>query len=452
MVFVRVIHSLLGVRCIGAVVFVLFATLAMADGRNEAPAFPLRVAANSRYLEDATGKPFLLHGDTAWSLIAQLKREDAEVYLQDRRNRGFNTLLVSLIEHRFATNAPANAYGAVPFTTPGDFSTPNEAYFAHADWVLTRARDLGYLVMLTPAYIGARGSNEGWATEMAASGSEKLVAYGRYLGTRYGAFDNILWVDGGDDNPADKTFVRAIADGIRETMPRALHTAHCAAETAAGDFWAGEPWLSVNTAYTYGPVHDAVAAQYSRTKMPLVLLESAYENEHKATEQRLRAQSYHALLSGASGQVFGNNPIWHFDGPGIFPAPSNWREALAAPGSVSMTHLRTLLDGLEWWRLEPDLAGTFLSGGIGKGVDRAVAARANDGSFAVLYLPSIREIAVEMTGLSGPQIAARWYDPASGAFTPVKGAPFPATGRHIFKPDTNNSSGHPDWVLLLNIL
>lgn len=33
---------------------------------------------------------------------------------------------------RYPEDAPANNYGDAPFTTPGGFSTPNEAYFAHA--------------------------------------------------------------------------------------------------------------------------------------------------------------------------------------------------------------------------------------------------------------------------------------------------------------------------------
>ena len=101
-------------------------------------AFPLGVEPGRRYLEDAAGAPFLIHGDTAWSLIAHL-REEAEGYLDDRHARGFNTLLVSLIEHRFASHAPANAYGDQPFLAPGDYASPNEAYFAHADRVLRRA-------------------------------------------------------------------------------------------------------------------------------------------------------------------------------------------------------------------------------------------------------------------------------------------------------------------------
>ena len=38
-----------------------------AGAQNPSP-FPVRVSTNGRHLVDASGKPFLLHGDTAWSL------------------------------------------------------------------------------------------------------------------------------------------------------------------------------------------------------------------------------------------------------------------------------------------------------------------------------------------------------------------------------------------------
>lgn len=104
--------------------------------------FPLKVASTGRYLEDASGTPFLMIGDAAWSLIAGLTREDADVYLQDRRCRGFNTLLVNLIEYRFLRDPPRNAYRTAPFTAAGDFTSLNDAYFDHAEWVIGRAEDL----------------------------------------------------------------------------------------------------------------------------------------------------------------------------------------------------------------------------------------------------------------------------------------------------------------------
>ena len=166
---------------------------------------------------------------------------------------------------------------------------------------------------------------------MVANGPERLRRYGEYLGRRYRDFSNILWVHGGDYDPPGKDLVRAIAQGIRKYDARALHTAHGAPETAALDYWRGEPWLQVNNVYTYGPVYHPALRQYARPeRMPFFLIESAYENEHEATEQRLRTQAYQAVLSGAAGQIFGNNPIWHFDSGGLYPAPVTWQQALAA--------------------------------------------------------------------------------------------------------------------------
>jgi len=64
----------------------------------------------------------------------KLSNEDAEIYLKNRHAKGFNAILVNLIEHKFAKNAPRNIFGDAPFSGATDFSAPNEKYFKHADW------------------------------------------------------------------------------------------------------------------------------------------------------------------------------------------------------------------------------------------------------------------------------------------------------------------------------
>jgi len=417
------------------------------------PTFPLNISPDKhcRYLEDSAGKPFLVHGEAAWSLIAQLSREQADQYLDDRSARGFNALLVSLIEHKFADNAPTNRYGEPPFLTGGDYNTPNERYFAHADWVLRRASEKGFLVLLTPSYLGYRGGPEGWYHEMVANGPEKLRQYGEYLGRRYRGFNNILWVEAGDYNPPNKTLVRAVAEGIRKFDHGALQTAHCAPGTAALDYWRGEPWLDINSIYTNtDSVYAAALKQYIRPNpLPFILLESAYENEFAASEQQLRMQSYQALLAGAAGQIFGNNPIWHFDGPGLYPAPVTWQQAMNSRGTQSMTHLRNLFSAVSWWLLVPDFDNAILTPGFFLPRDRAVAARSVDRSFAIFYLPSPRTLVIDLSQLAGPRIVARWYDPANGQYSQISGSPFAAAGAKKFTALTRNNSGFGDWVLVL---
>ena len=424
-----------------------------------AAVFPLVTKPGQRYLEDAIGAPFLIHGDTAWSLIAQLTREDADLYLEDRRARGFNAILVNLIEHEFATNAPANIYGEEPFLVSEDYSTPNEAYFAHADWVVRRAAEKGILVLLTPSYLGSGGSGQGWYRAMVANGPDRLRQYGEYLGRRYRDFSNILWVHAGDYDPPRKDLVRAIAEGIRDVDAQALHTAHGGRGTAALKYWEGESWLQVNDIYTArptswsdNPVYAYALKQYARPeRLPFFLIEGVYEDEHEADERQLRTQAYQALLSGAAGQVFGNNPIWHFDGGGLYSAPVAWQEALGSHGAQSMTHLHNLLRSVPWWLLEPDTDRMLVTDGLGSGGEHAVGARTADRSLALIYLPSSREITIDLGELAGPRVAARWYDPANGRFSTVSGSPFPASGAERFGRDLGaNSSGFDDWILVLD--
>src|SRR5262245_54503296 len=93
---------------------------------------PLKTSANGRYLVDQKETPFLVVGDTAWSLIVQLSEAEIDRYLEDRAKKGFNSVIVNLIEHRFCTDPPRTRAGLAPFQTAGDFSTPDPDYFAFA--------------------------------------------------------------------------------------------------------------------------------------------------------------------------------------------------------------------------------------------------------------------------------------------------------------------------------
>jgi hypothetical protein len=431
----------------------LFASVAFVAGPVRPPVrFPLAVAPNGRHLVDAAGQPFLVQGDAAWSLIANLTREEVDRYLADRRARGFNTLLVSLIEHRFADQAPANRYGDGPFIKTGDFSTPNEAYFAYADWVLRRAREEGFLVLLTPAYLGYAGGGEGWYQEMRASNDAALRGYGRYVGRRYGTLGNIIWVEGGDFNPPDRAPTRAVADGIREADPDALHTAHAAPGSAAADTWGEEPWLGINNIYTSKNVCPDALRQYARARVqPFFLIESSYENEHNSSEASLRAQAYAALLCGAAGQVFGNSPIWHFGGKKPADVPMPWQTALGSRGSQSMAHLANLLAAIPWWKLEPDRSRRRLVAEAGTGAAGIVCAVTSDGSLAVIYMPDARALTLDLSALAGDRVEGRWFDPSNGEFEPVVPQSVPvAAGRHTFAPPRAlNAHGYKDRVLVL---
>ncbi|MGE0829508.1 MAG: DUF4038 domain-containing protein [Hyphomonadaceae bacterium] len=407
--------------------------------------FPLRV--EGRHLVDAAGRPFLLHGDTSWSMIAELTRENTEFYLQDRRARGFNTLLVNLIEPHFSRNPPLNAYGERPFRNDRDFTTINEAYFAHADWQIRRAGELGFFVMLVPAYLGYNGGEEGWYRLLLDNGERKLRQYGRLMAERYLDAPNILWMQGGDYNPPQRWTVTAIVEGMKEVDQRHLMSAHAGPETPALAEWAGANWIDLNTLYTYRAVTAGTPAEYARGK-PFILIESGYENAPRSAEtRRLRTQPFHALLGGACGHMYGNADVWHYDGPGLYPPRTSWQEALNSDGARWMTIVRRFFESIPWTTLRPDPENDFLRTPPGDGQNASAVAR-NEG-MAVLYFPTPRVAEIELPMLAGPRIAARWFDPMTGRAHPERIIERPA--RMAINPEAELGAAfrNQDWVLVL---
>ncbi|WP_082499429.1 MULTISPECIES: DUF4038 domain-containing protein [unclassified Rhizobium] len=407
--------------------------------------FPLTVAADHQHLVDASGLPFLIHGDTAWSLIAELSPEDAERYLKDRRDRGFNTLVISLIEHKFSSKAPRNHAGDAPFQLAGAFAEPLDAYFDRALWLVRRARDYGFLVLLAPAYLGVRDSGEGWASEVAKAGPEVLEAYGAYLGTRFAGLENIVWLQGGDDDPADRAWVEAIVRGLKRANPTALQCVHGNRESVIREIWPEAGWIDLDTVYTYGDVTAAFRkAPRSIAPRPVIFLEGVYENEHGANAATVRAAAYRALLSGAAGQIFGNNPVWHFSGPGVVPAPQDWIAALDSDGARSMTHLKALFDSLEWWKIPPRTQASSPCEPSG-----TAYAAARDGSYALAYLIGNSGVRIDHRCRIAPAINARWFDPSSGRFFSAAVPRSAKRSDHYSPPSRTNAGGDTDWLLVL---
>ena len=225
-------RTCLGVLVVCAMQFLACTAPVVAVRATSAPppqpiAFPLQVSSNGRYLVDQNNRPVFWSGDAGWSLIAQVSDADADLYLDNRQQKGVTVVVVELIEHKFATHAPRNANGDLPFTGQ-PFVTPNEAYFAHADYVISSAQRRGMAVLLDPLYLGYGCGDEGWCAEVQAASTADLVAWGQYVGARYAKFDNIVWLLGGDVDPtrfpgvSDK--VNAFAGALTQADSRHLIT------------------------------------------------------------------------------------------------------------------------------------------------------------------------------------------------------------------------------------
>ena len=360
--------------------------------------FPLKVGPDGRHLVDRGGRPFLVHGDTPWSLTHNLTFEEAVSYMEDRVEKGFTALIVSAPDAYAPDGShpdPPDRYGNFPFIA-GDITQPDEAYWQNVDRVLKKAEDLGLLVFFFPAYLG------------------------------------------GDRNVEDvRPIVSAIHEGIDETDPGKLHAVHWAPET---DPWApfGEEWVDLYTAYTYGPVAARVAAEYLHlpTK-PVILIETNYENDfNRKTAGDVRKYPYRAILSGAAGDFFGNKPLW-FCGTGR-------ERALDSPGSRYVALAGHFFRSLPWDRLAPDFERRFVVGGGGdfRSDDGVQAAISREGGLAVAFLPSARRITVDLAILGGSRLSGWWFSPMTGRILEAGGES--GRGRIELAPPAAG-----DWVLVI---
>jgi hypothetical protein len=320
-----------------------------------------------------------------------------------------------------------------------------------------KAGDRGIVVWLFPAYLGFGGGNEGFFREMKAGGRAKLRAYGRFVGERFKDLPNIVWVMGGDFTPveADQWTVTELADGIREVDTMHLMTGHGSPSSSSAVAAFGDrAWLSVNTVYSYEKaLFQPMLAEYHRQPIrPFVLMESVYEGEHDSKPEQIRRQAYWAMLSGACGQFLGNNPIWHFDGPGLYPVKATWQEAMDGTGARDMTRLRQVFVGLPWHELVPEQDQTLVTDGHGRGEATALTARTADRKLSVTYVPSTgtepRALTVNLGRFAGP-VRARWYNPTDGRYSVIEGVSRPGRDPHVFRTPGDNGTKTNDWLLIL---
>jgi hypothetical protein len=413
---------------------------------------------------DQHGAPFLIVGDAPQSLIANLSEADAATYFAARQAQGFNALWINLLCDTYTgCRSDGSTYdGILPFTTPGDLSTPNPAYFQRATAMIALAAQYGFTVFLDPIETG------GWLSTLKNNGQSADYAYGQYVGTLFAQYTNIVWISGNDfqswmyspDNPD----VLAVAQGIQNTDPTALQTNELSypdSDSLEDTSW--DSVLNLDGVYTYSPTYEWMLMAYNRNALPVFLEETNYEGENNlgtdpSTPVLLRKEAYWTYLSGAAGYLFGNHYIWPFS--------SGWQQNLSgqqlagqpiigAPGATQLGYAAALLTSHAWYNLVPDQQHTFLTAGYGTegsgtitANNYATAALTADGTLGMIYTPSASTLTVNLAKMAGP-VTARWFDPTNGTYQTISGSPFANSGSQQFTTPGTNSGGDPDWVLVL---
>ena len=176
--------------------------LALGPSSSAAPAgataaHPLRVSADGRHLVQANGRPFFYLADTAWSLFHRLTREEADLYLRNRAAKGFTVIQAVALSENDGLRTP-NAYGERPLVE-NDPRRPNEAYFAHVDWVVDRAAELGLTVAMLPTWGDKWHSRQNEPGPKVFTDAATARDFARFIGRRYGSRP-VIFVLGGDRN------------------------------------------------------------------------------------------------------------------------------------------------------------------------------------------------------------------------------------------------------------
>jgi hypothetical protein len=433
------------------------------NGRGTGPGQFMALSPDKTHLINTfTNKPVFITGDAAWSLIVQPSDAGVETYLADRAGRGFSAIMVNLIEHQYADHAPADFYGDAPFSG-ASFSTPNEAYFAHADHVISRAAAHGITVFLFPAFLGYGSGqcniyNEGWATDMESASDAVMRAWGVYVGNRYKVFPNIIYVIGCDADPRTCSpplmgKLNAVATGIKSVDSVHLMSADNAPHQSSLDVWSGYSWLDISDLYDPSSV-SKINSEYTRPDfLPFFQGEETYESEYGSTPLSVRTRQYWSVLSGAYlGSFFGNNPIWCFNETNpTSKVPcqngSSWQSQLGSPGSVGQSWFGKLFRSREHWKLAPDINHTVVTAGYGSGSTLTTTARTGDGQTIIAYIPNGNSttLSVDMRKITSLNSQANcwWFNPRDGSTTRIGN--YANTGSHDFTPPDSN-----DWVLVID--
>jgi hypothetical protein len=73
---------------------------------------------------------------------------------------------------------------------------------------------------------------------------------------------------------------------------------------------------------------------------------------------------------------------------------------------------------------------------------------ADDGSFALAYLPSPRPLTVNLSKLKGP-VHAQWFDPTNEKYQEAGDGPLSNVGKREFVSPGSNAAADRDWLLVL---
>ena len=389
------------------------------------------ISANRRFLTFEDGSPFFWLADTGWELFHRLTQEEAEVYLENRRRKGFTVIQAVVLAEMDGLNVP-NRYGHRPLLD-NDPRQPNQAYFEHVDRVIRLAGDKGLFIALLPTW-GDKVELLGHGIGPVIFNPDNARSYGEWIGHRYAWFENLFWVNGGDRSGggANREIWNALGTAIKTADPNHLMTFHPPGGGGIGhsssEWFHGAPWLDFNLAQSghegkHLPNYELITRDYNLAPTKPCLDGEARYEDHGVNWKPLelgwfddydvRQAAYWALFAGAFGHTYGCHAVWQMLTPDRQPvgfARRNWTDALDLRGAGQFQHLRALLESRPFLSRVPDQS---LLTDPRTGSEHRRACR-GDG-YLMVYLPQGGTVEVNLNSFAWQQAHTWWFDPRTGS-------------------------------------
>jgi len=403
----------------------------------------LQVCDNHRYLVNGA-TPFFWMGDTAWLLFQKLTLEETEIYMRNRKEKGFNIILVDFLHD----SKQSNIYGK-PALVDGDFMRPDMegGYWNHVDQVIRMAEAMGLYMGILPI----------WGSSIVKSGALNMGnvdSYCNFLMSRYKRYPNIVWIMGGDvRGDVNEELFNWMGEFFKKNDPDKLVGYHPFGRTSSSAWFHSREWLDFNMFQSGHRRYDQaslgawddnavkeefygednwryVVRDYGMNHpKPTVDGEPSYEHIlqglHDETQPYwqaadVRRYAYWPVFAGAFGHTYGDNSIMQFyrdtSKKGAFGVKDTWDNALHHPGSSHMTHLYQLMTSVDF--IHGHAADELLVGAQGERYDRIVIFAGED--YLMAYDYSGRPFAVDLGGFTGKTMEMYWFDPATGVYSFVK--------------------------------
>jgi hypothetical protein len=391
-------------------------------------------------------------------------------YFAKRQAQGYNSILVSLFSGTFfsgGANGP-DSDGTYPFNTNSTdpLNPANTTFWARRDAFLTTAATYGFRVMLNAStpFVHVGSFTASWSTT-------QWAALGTFLGNRYAAQSNILWMMGDDyfddiDSGFDAFFNALRAAGA--VQPISIQNYQ--ETTSRADIFNGtaRPWgaghAQYNFGYSYNVTYDVVEKMGNETNpLPYFWADGTFLNTGGLSGitdvQLMRRQIWWALSSGSKGFQVGDNDIWTWDATALgfvtsksfytavvpaiaaaFRALPNWHLLKADTSNLLVTagrgtHASPLTSG--------GSGGQYLSDTDSYVTASFIQSGTHAGELAVIYMSHGSTITIDESKMVAGYTAT-WLDPKSGATSAATpGTTYNSTAKG------SNSDGQADWVLVL---